>query len=138
MLYIESIAIWLRNVPLRGRSFLVVAIFGMTLLAFPRDSTLFPLAAAQSTTNSSEDSTIVQTESNLSVEGSLSIAIFVLAALLLVRWALREKPQPGKRYHRSFAPLHEDGSEKRDRHRAEAPDQAGEVPESGGGHGGSE
>ena len=138
MLYVASIATLLRNLLLRGRPFLVVAILGMTLLAYPRDSTLFPLAAAQSTENSYEESTEVQTESNLSVEGSLSIASFVLAALLLVRWALREKQQPGKRFHRSFAPLHEDGSEKRDRYRADPPDQTGDIPDSGGGHGGSD
>ena len=137
-MYIASIATLLRNLPRRVRLFLVVAIFGLTLVAYPRDSNLFPPAAAQSTTNSSEVSTEVQTESNLSVEGSLSIATFVLAAFFLVRWALREKTQPGKRFHRSFAPLHEDGSDKRDRYRADAPDEPGDTPESGGGHGGSD
>ena len=138
MLYIALIATGVRSFRTRLLLVLVGTILVMVLLECQRESVLFPLAAAQSTSDSSKASTEVQTDSNLSVEGSLSLAIFALGAFLLVRWALREKPQPGKRYHRSFAPLHEHGTEKGDRYRADTPDQAGEVPDSGGGHGGSD
>jgi hypothetical protein len=121
------------------RFFMATALFGMTLLVCECDSALFHLAAAQSTTDSSEAPPQVQFESRISAEGSISIVIFAVAAFFLVRWALREKPRPGKRYHRSFAPLCADDSDKRNRYRADAPDQTEDTPESGGDrHGGSD
>lgn len=139
MPYIASIESAARNFRLRARSFLIVAIFGMTILTCHHDSALLPLAAAQITTDTSESSSHVETGSEFSVEGGISIVVFVIAALLLVGWALREKPQPGKRYHRSFAPLCADDSDKRNRYRTDALDQTEGTPESGGdGHGGSD
>ena len=126
----------------RGRPMgfsVVTALLGFTLLACNHGSVLFSQAAAQAVTDSSEAPPDVQFESQISVEGSVSIAIFLVAAFLLVRWALREKRQPGKRYHRSFAPLCADDSDKGHRCRPDAPVQAEDMPESGGGgHTGSD
>lgn len=138
MLYIASIETVARNFRLRVHPLLAVAIVGMTILTCQRDSALFPLAAAQTTTDSSEASNQVESEFEFSVEGSISIVIFVIAALLLVRWALREKRQPGKRYHRSFAPLCANGSDEGDHYRVDASDHTGDTPESGGAHGGND
>lgn len=112
-----------------------VALYGVTLLACGQ----FFSAFAQSATVSAQASPQVETEYQISLEGSISIVIFVIASFLLLRWALREKHQPGKRYHRSFAPLCQDDSDKQARYRRDADDDDEYTSEDGGaGHGGSD
>ena len=138
MLCIALIATEVRSFRTRLLLVLVGTFLVMVLLVCQHESLLFPLDAAQSTTDSSQASTEAAAESPLSLEGSLSIVIFMIATFLLVRWALREKPLPGKRYHRNFAPLWANGSDKGDRYRADAPDHTGDTPGGGGAHGGND
>ena len=118
---------------------MATALLGMAIIASEHGGVLFPFVVAQAVTDSSEAPPDVQFESQISTEGSVSIVIFLVAAFLLVRWALREKRQPGKRYHRSFASLCAEDSDKRHRYRPDLRVQQEDMPESGGdGHAGSD
>ena len=115
-----------------------MAISASTFLVYHCEEATFPLAAAQSSADSSGGKAESGSDGAISVEGSISVIIFLIVALFLVRWALREKPQPGKRYHQSFALLCAEDSEKRYRYRGDAHDHTGDFSDGPGEQGGND